>query len=87
MLYHCYKFLVLDSLQARAGVEEQMSKNSPGEDRGPSMASRDNSQNQCETSTATIENQVREHSLFYGVCGFPLGNEGLVILKGEICCC
>lgn len=57
-------FLVLDFVQARAGREEQMSKTSPSEDLGPSMASRDN---QCENSTAAIENQVRELSLFYGV--------------------
>lgn len=53
---------MLDFLQARAGGEEQMSKTSPSEDLGPSMASRDG----CENSTAAIENQVREHSLFYG---------------------
>lgn len=44
------------SLYARAGCEEQMSKTSPSEDRGPSLASRDNKQNQYETSNAAIEN-------------------------------
>ncbi|TNM89543.1 hypothetical protein fugu_003777 [Takifugu bimaculatus] len=33
-----------------------MSKTSPSEDRGPSLASRDNKQNQYETSNAAIEN-------------------------------
>lgn len=61
---------VRQSLQARAGGEEQMSKASPGGDRGPSLASRDNTQNQSGTSPAAIENapgnQVRKHALFYG---------------------
>ncbi|XP_056889936.1 phospholipase DDHD2 isoform X4 [Takifugu flavidus] len=40
-----------------------MSKTSPSEDRGPSLASRDNKQNQYETSNAAIENTAENQIL------------------------
>lgn len=66
----CCRFLVFESVQVGAEGEEQMSKNSPREDRGPSLTSNDNTQNQVESSTAAIENtpedQVRMHALLCG---------------------
>lgn len=63
----CCRFPIIESLQVRAGVEEQMSINSPRENRGSSPTSDDNTQNQVESSTPAIENipddQVRKHAL------------------------
>lgn len=76
MHFGCCRFLSFESLQVRTGAEEQMSKNGPGEDQGPSLTSNENTQNQVESSTAATENtpedQVRKHAFTYG--GFTIGN-------------